>query len=115
MIKINLFVLVMLGLLVGCTATGPADDGYDRDNEWVDNGRLFSDEQKVIYRSPEKSTVETKINAAAPKPGVNSNTVADYASYQQWQDAKDNNTEEYQKFLKWKEFEEFQRWKVEQQ
>ncbi len=80
--------------------TGPTDDGYERDNEWVDNGRLLSNDTKTVYSSNKKQSAEL----------ADANT--DYIAYQQWLQAKDKNSAEYQKFQKWKEFEEFQRWKA---
>jgi len=105
MLKSKLIILFIPVLLVGCTVTGPADDGYERDNEWVDNGRLLSSDTKTVYSSNKKQSTE--------KAEVN-NDNADYTDYEQWLQAKDKNSKEYQKFKKWKEFEEFQRWKADQ-
>ena len=97
MLNNRLLVLFLLSFLAGCAATGPADDGYDNSNEWVDNGRLLAEDTKNIYSSAEP--LKTDLN---------------YSDYQQWQQAKGNNSAEYQKFKKWQEFEEYQRWKDQQ-
>ena len=110
MINSKLLILFIPVLLAGCAVTGPADDGYERDNEWVDNGRLLSNETKTIF-STEKKQVSSKIRQVETEAGNND---ADFVAYQQWLQAKDKNSEEYEKFQKWKEFEEFQRWKAEQ-
>ena len=101
MLNTRLPVLFLLSFLAGCTVTGPADDGYENSNEWVDNGRLLSGKTKTVYNNNQQNS----------KP---SNSDADYVSYQQWLEAKDNNSGEYQKFKKWQEFEEFQLWKEQQ-
>jgi len=100
---ISLFPIV----LYGCTITGPADDGYDNNNEWVDNGRLLDDETKVIYQT---STGNNSKVINAPNTGSES----DFVAYKQWQKAKQDNSPEYQKFQQWQEFEAFQRWKDQQ-
>ena len=110
MLNSKLLILFIPILLIGCTVTGPADDGYERDNEWVDNGRLLSDDTKRIFSTEKKHASNTMRQVEAG----GDNDEADYAAYQQWLQAKDKNSAEYQKFQKWKEFEEFQRWKAEQ-
>lgn len=97
MLNGKVFILVLFASLTGCAVTGPADDGYDNSNEWVDNGRLLSEDTKKIYGSE-------------PNP----ETALNYSDYQQWQQAKESNTVEYQKFKQWQEFEEYQRWKEQQ-
>jgi hypothetical protein len=106
----RLLVLFLLSFLAGCAATGPADDGYDNSNEWVDNGRLLSNDSKVVYSSQQQSgeTVTTSESES------NSNSAKDFTAYKQWLEAKENNTGEYQKFQQWQEFETFQRWKEQQ-
>jgi len=104
----KLLTLYLSFLLTGCAITGPADDGYDNNNEWIDNGRLLSEETKVIYSSSNGQS--TKV---ANQPNASSET--DFAAYKQWQDAKENNSPEYQKFRQWQEYEAFQRWKEQQQ
>lgn len=102
-------IIFIVILLAGCTVTGPADDGYENSNEWVDNGRLLPEEAKTIYssetrtgRSDESNTVSDSIKSM------------DYNAYQKWQQAKQNNTAEYQKFKQWQEFENYDRWKKQQ-
>lgn len=84
-------------LLSACTVTGPADDGYENSNEWVDNGRLLSDEAKTIYSSAE--------NQAG----------FDYNDYQDWLKARETNSAEYRKFKQWQEFEKYYQWKQQSQ
>lgn len=97
------FLLIPALLISGCTVTGPPDDGWDNSYEWVNNGRLLSDETKTVYSSSDSQ------NSSASQ-GTNLN----YDAYQQWQDAKESNTAEYQKFKQWQEFEAYERWKKEQ-
>ena len=110
MLNTRLPVLFLLIFLAGCAATGPADDGYENSNEWVDNGRLLSSESKVVYSSQQQSgEAVTK-----PEPEANSISETGFTAYQQWQKAKDNNSAEYRTFKQWQEFEAFQRWKEQQ-
>ncbi len=105
-----LFSLVLLG---GCVATGPADDGYENSNEWVDNGRLLSNETKVVYSSQNQN--ESTIEKPAPEAKASSAAEKEFTAYQQWLEARKNNSGEYQKFQQWQEFENFQRWKEQQE
>ncbi len=91
--------------LSACTGTGPADDGYDNSHEWVDNGRLLSDEQKTIYSSEQKQ-------ASAKQDQVRSIEMDDKAEFEQfkaWNKLKteDRNSDEYQEFLQWLNYQEF--------
>ena len=52
--KKRLVLILYIFLLGACTVTGPADDGYDNSNEWVDTGRLLSIDVKTIYKSDQK-------------------------------------------------------------
>ena len=106
----RLLVLFLLSFLVGCAATGPADDGYESSNEWVDNGRLLSNDSKVVYSSQQQS------GEAVTNPEVEAKSISEtnFTAYQQWLEARDNNSGEYQKFQQWQEFETFQRWKEQQ-
>lgn len=101
--------ICILTLLMGCTVTGPADDGYENSNEWVDNGRLLSEDVKTIYNSdiqPDSSDVSNN--------AFDTNADMDYSAYIQWQQAKEKNTAEYQKFKQWQEFENYDQWKKQQ-
>lgn len=91
--------------------TGPADDGYENSNEWVDNGRLLDDETKIVYSV---SKWQASKSANQPESSAGSSSELDYTAFQHWQQAKDNNSPEYQKFKQWQEFEAFQRWKEQQ-
>ncbi|MDH3762107.1 MAG: hypothetical protein OEU50_14090 [Gammaproteobacteria bacterium] len=111
MLNYKLLVLVIPAFLLGaCSITGPADDGFENSNEWVDNGRLLSDDSSgfTIYSSEKKKTSGAAENSGTDSP---SNNELDYAAYRQWQDAKRQNSPEYQKFRQWQEFEDYQRWK----
>lgn len=110
----KLLILFLPAFLLGaCTVTGPADDGFDNSNEWVDNGRLLSDDSSgyTVYKSEKKQTIEPSANVSA---AAASNDQLDYTAYKQWLDAKENNSPEYQKFMQWQEFENFLRWKEQQ-
>lgn len=99
----RILILLLSSFLVACTITGPADDGYENSNEWLDNGRLLSDKTREIYTS--ESQQNTK--------GANI-TELELDSYNQWQQAREQNSVEYQKFKQWQEFEDYQRWKDQQ-
>ena len=101
-------VLLFSVFLSACTITGPADDGYDNNNEWVDNGRLLDDETKTIYKTSTEASTQ-----AANQPSISPES--DFAAYKQWQEAKEADSPEYQKFKQWQEFEDYQRWKEQQQ
>lgn len=109
----RLVLFIPVFVLGACTVTGPADDGFENSNEWVDNGRLLSDDNSgyTIYRSDNKQSANPATNTAADS---SSDDELDYAAYRQWLDAKENNSPEYQKFTQWQEFENFQRWKEQQ-
>ncbi len=85
-------------VLSACVATGPADDGYENSNEWVNNGRLLSDDVKTVYRSLENQA-----------EGM------DYNAYDEWLKARESNTVEYQRFKQWQEFEQYHQWKQQSQ
>ena len=108
-----LILFLSISLLGACTVTGPADDGYENSNEWVDNGRLFSDDNSgyTVYKSEKKQSSDSIASIDASSP---SDDELDYTSYKQWLDAKEKNSSEYQKFKQWQEFEDFQRWKEQQ-
>ena len=108
--RLIVLVLFSLSFLAGCAVTGPADDGFENSQEWVDNGRLLSSEDKVVYSTENQSDE----NATKPEAKSNSNSEKDFTAYKQWLEAKENNTGEYQKFQQWQEFETFQRWKEQQ-
>ncbi len=105
MMNYKLLILLLPVFLFGCAATGPADDGYDNSNEWVDNGRLLTDDKKNIYSTEKKQNGES-LNSSSSEQN--------YTAYQQWQEARDKNSSEYQRFKQWQEYEEFQRWKEKQ-
>ncbi len=102
----KLLILSLLTLLAGCAVTGPADDGYDNSNEWVDNGRLLSEDTKTIYSSIDQKGIKPT--------NPDSNTNIDYDAYKQWQQAREQNSADYRKFKQWQEFEEYKRWKEQQ-
>ena len=111
MLKSNLPLLFLHTLLSGCVVTGPADDGYENSNEWVDNRRLLDTETKTAYSSLQRQADQT---ANQSEPNTSSMSESDYAAYQHWQQAKDNDSPVYQKFKQWQEYEAFQRWKQQQ-
>ena len=106
--------LVAVFVLGGCTVTGPADDGWDNSNEWVDNGRLLSDDSSgyTVYSTENKAAGDAK---TATDADSSASDTLDFAAYKEWQEAKESNSEEYRKFKQWQEFENFQRWKEAQE
>jgi len=92
-------------LLGACAVTGPADDGFDNSNEWVDNGRLFSDEQKTIYDSDQKQV--------SVIPEQTSSVVLDekteFEQFKIWNKLRtvDMESAEYQEFLQWLNYQNF--------
>lgn len=107
--KLLIFIVPAL-LLGGCTVTGPADDGFENSNEWVDNGRLLSDDNSgyTVFSSEKKQAGRTTANTETESPLKDE---LDFVAYRQWLNAKQKHSPEYRKFKQWQEFEEFQRWK----
>jgi len=117
MFKLKILALVPLFFLAACKATGPADDGWENQNEWVDNGRLLDDETKTIYSSERRAEQAEKTEKTVAQSNTSSGdqSAADFNDYQRWVEAKENNSEEYQRFKQWQEFENYQRWKQQQE
>jgi hypothetical protein len=92
-------------LLGACTVTGPADDGYDNSHEWVDNGRLLSDEKKTIYSSEQKQV--------SVEPEQTSSMALDdkteFEQFKIWNKLRTEgrDSEEYQEFLQWLIYQDF--------
>ena len=106
--------LAAILVLGGCAVTGPADDGWDNSNEWVDNGRLLSDDSSgyTIYSTEKEAADDAKTATGADSSASDE---FDFAAYREWQEAKESDSEEYRKFRQWQEFENFQRWKEAQE
>jgi len=101
----RLVILFCTFLLGACTVTGPVDDGFDTDNEWVDNGRILSDDVKTLYSSEQKQV-------SAKQDQVSSVALDDKAEFEQfkiWNQLKteDRESEEYQEFLQWLNYQNF--------
>ena len=105
--------LIPVFFLGACTVTGPPDDGFENSNEWVDNGRLFSDDSSgyTIYSSEKKKSADSEAKTGDESL---SDDQLDFAAYKKWLEAKENNSPEYQKFKQWQDFENYQRWKERQ-
>jgi len=105
-----LAVLFLCTFLLGaCTVTGPSDDGFESDNEWVDNGRLFTDAQKTIYKSPQKQA-PTQPSASPNQPGLAVlDEKTEFEQFKLWNElrAKGTESEEYQEFLLWLNYQTF--------
>ena len=111
MLNITRLALLFCTLLLGaCTITGPADDGYDKSNEWVDNGTLLSDDTKTLYDS------EAKKSSATVEPAQTSTTATtatsdkdEFEQFKEWNRLRGQGVEsaEYQEFLQWQEFQKF--------
>ncbi len=100
-------IIALSFLTTACTVTGPADDGFENSLESIDIGRLLDEDSKTFSFSSSDDTTDANSNAA--------NTITDFEAYDQWKQAKEKNSPEYQKFVRWQEFEEFQRWKKQQE
>jgi len=92
-------------LLGACAVTGPADDGYDNSHEWVDTGRLFSDEKKTVYSSEQKqvSAKQDQVSSIA------TDEKAEFEQFKVWNELRteDKGSEEYQEFLQWLKYQDF--------
>ena len=103
--KKHLALFICTFLLGACTVTGPADDGYDNSNEWVNTGRLLSEEKKTMYDSEQKQV--------SVEPGQTSSiTLDDKAEFEQFKiwsklRTEDRESEEYQEFLQWLNYQNF--------
>ena len=103
--KKHLALFLCTSLLGACTVTGPADDGYDNSNEWVDTGRLFSDEKKSMYNSEQKQV--------SVKPEQTSSVAlddkAEFEQFKIWNQLRteDRESDEYQEFLQWLNYQNF--------
>ncbi|MCH7881908.1 MAG: hypothetical protein IIB69_10135 [Proteobacteria bacterium] len=103
--KKRLVLILYIFLLGACTVTGPADDGYDNSNEWVNTGRLLSNDVKTIYKSDQKQ--------ASVKPKQAGSMALDEKSefehFKTWNKlrAKGVESEEYREFLQWLNYQEF--------
>lgn len=118
MLKTKLFAPLIPFLLFGCTVTGPADDGYERDNEWVDNGRLLSSDNKTLYSSEDKSGSKTLLQritgantdkAVDNNPEQDSSNYAEFEQFKEWQKLKSgtassSDAKQYEEFRQWQEF-----------
>ena len=92
-------------LLGACAMTGPADDGYDNSNEWVDNGLLLSPEKKTMYSSEQKQvSVKTEQVSSIPL-----DEKAEFEQFKIWNKLRTEKTdsEEYQEFLQWLIYQNF--------
>ena len=99
-------VLFLCTFLPGaCAVTGPADDGFDNSQEWVDIGRLLSDEKKTVYSSEQKQV-------SVKQDQVSSIALDDKAEFEQfkiWNKLRTEqmDSEEYQEFLQWLNYQNF--------
>ena len=114
----TLLLAAVIGLSA-CTATAPADDGFDNDGN-LERGKvgggfvIFSNEDKK--KEAEASGSEKSSDSEKAASGVEYDTDAptDYQSYQGWRKARDADSGEYERFRRWQEFEEFLQWKEKQ-
>ena len=99
-------VLFLCTFLPGaCAVTGPADDGFDNSQEWVDTGRLFSDEQKTIYSSEQKQVSVKQDQVSSIALGDKS----EFEQFKRWNQLRteDRESAEYQEFLLWLNYQNF--------
>ena len=92
-------------LLSACAVTGPADDGFDNSNEWVDIGRLFSGENKTIYKSDQKQASVKPIQAGS----MALDEKTEFEQFKKWNKLRteDRESAEYQEFLQWLNYQSF--------
>ena len=103
--KRHLAVFICTFLLGACTVTGPADDGYDNSNEWVNTGRLFSPEKKTMYDSEQKQvSVKTEQVSSIPL-----DEKAEFEQFKIWNKLRteEMDSDEYQEFLQWLNYQNF--------
>ena len=114
------FILFIVTALIGCKATGPADDGWETSEGFKEGDGLFSKEKGGYKFSVGGKNERDREEESEQKPSKTSqddtikyNTQAptDYQTYLRWREAKDNNSDEYRRFQKWQEFEDYLRWK----
>ena len=114
------FIVFITTALFGCKATGPADDGWETSEGFKEGDGLFSKEKGGYQFSVGEKNGQDKEEEPEQQPSKNSqddkikyNTQAptDYQTYLRWREARDNNSDEYQRFKKWQEFEDYLRWK----
>jgi hypothetical protein len=122
----RLAILSTLALLVSCTATGPADDGWETSDGFKKGDGLFSGakggyqfgtgEDKSRQQQEGQKQPVSKNNQTSQDNKVKYNTQAptDYETYLQWRESRDSKSEEYKRFLQWQEFEDYLRWKQSQ-
>ena len=111
------FILFLTTVLIGCTATGPADDGWETSDGFKEGDGLFSKDKGGYQfsfgkdkRGEEQSKQTKETNQKSPVK-YNTQAPTDYETYLRWRDARDSNSDEYQRFKKWQEFEDYLRWK----
>ena len=103
--KKRLVLFLYTFLLGACTVTGPADDGYNNSNEWVDNGRIGLNDIKGLFKSEQKrASVEPKQTSSIAK-----DEKTEFEHFKIWNKlrAKSAESEEYMEFLQWLNYQEF--------
>ena len=116
------FLFFVITVLIGCTATGPADDGWETSEGFKEGDGLFSkseggyefsfgEDKNKLGKKQDKQTREQQQTEQKNPVKYNTQVPTDYETYLRWRDARDNNSDEYQRFLKWQEFEDYLRWK----
>ena len=92
----QLALFFFISLLNACTVTGPADDGFEKDNEWVDNGRLGGG--MIIFSSKQKQANSIVLDEKT-----------EFEQYKRWNKLRteDKESAEYQEFLQWLSYQEF--------
>lgn len=108
-----LFALSIYVFLVGCAATGPADDGWETSEGFKEGGGLLSQQEGAYtFSIGQDDTGQAEASAQTPyQTPDQEKTSQEYETYLKWREAKGTNSDEYQRFKKWQEFEDFQRWK----
>ena len=112
------FILLITTVLIGCKATGPADDGWETSEGFKEGDGIFSKEKggyqfSVGEGKDDRDQEEQQQSTADRDSKIKYNTQepTDYETYLRWREARDNNSDEYKRFQKWQEFEDYLRWK----
>ena len=103
--KNRLALFICTALLGACTVTGPADDGYDNLNEWVNNGRLLSEDDKTLYQSEQKQAAVQPKQTSSMALGEKS----EFDQFKIWNRLRTEGveSEEYQEFIQWLNYQDF--------
>jgi len=101
----RLVILFCTFLLGACTVTGPADDGFESDNEWIDNGRLGSSDMQSLFKSKQKKDTVKTVHASSFD--LDEKTEFEYFKIWNKLRTKGAESDEYREFLQWLNYQNF--------